>query len=139
MELIKMVNKLETAMKSTGIVKNALEMITDETVDIPEQAKHVQDYFGWLSIERMEVSTSGKDSFKVTLGCSGISSRKKEDFLQVKAKCAFVLKQALIYTSFIADEDVEEADIILDSQRNEDNVLHVCYTNLSLDLKLSGK
>jgi len=135
MELIKIVNELKAGLKDSGVITSDIQVIKDAVKEFPMFRDNIEDYIGWLVITGSPFDTSGTDSLNITIGISGLSSTDDDDYLQVVSKCLATLKNALIYTSYIKDEDVETMNPVVDSELNGDSVISYIYTDIEIDMK----
>lgn len=135
MELIKVIEELEEGLKFSNIVKDDILIIKDEDYSLSKLRDNIKDYRGWLHIMGADISTSAVDTFRIAIGVSALSSESDEQYIQVVAKSIHVLKEALLYTSYVKDEDVESLNITTDSIQKEDVVMVSNYAVIEVEIK----
>lgn len=137
MEMVRVVDSLIEGLLSTGIVKEDIFIIKDEIEDIPKTIENVQDYLGWINLSKLAVSLSGGDKATMIVGVSGICTEGNRDYLQVVSKCLYAIKKAILYSAYTDDNEIENLEIVIDSQSREDSVIVVCYTSINVKFDVS--
>ncbi len=134
MELIKLINELQKGLKYSNIITDDILIIKDEDYDLTSIRDNIKDYRGWIHIIGADINTKGSDNFRLAIGVSALSSETDEQYIQVVAKSIHILKQALLYTSFIKDEDIEDLNITTDSLQKEDVIVVSSYSAINVEI-----
>lgn len=139
MEVIKLIKDIKDGFKLSGIIKDDnIFVLKDIDKDINKFRNHKQGYNAFISVVSAGFDYSGKDGIDIAVGVSGVSSTDDDDYLQVMAKCLYILKNALYNSSYIKDEDVNDMSVTVSSEERNDSVLTYTYGDLSFELKYAN-